>query len=235
MKNFNKAHLYNRGGAVSSTQSPFVRSAPTQSPFVRSAPTQSPFVRSAPTQPPFVRSAPPTQSPLVRSNDFIKIEKDSSIPELSNDNSEISFFEKGYFDPHKQTNINIMNTISSPVFIIGGIICLGIFITLIVFAVKKFKGGRNMNKKTLILKLYYVEWCGHCNNFKPIWKKLQKQNISNVKFKAIDCDKHKNIAQADGIEGFPTIRLYNSNNKLLDELEGERNIKNIKNLIKKHK
>ena len=36
--------------------------------------------------------------------------------------------------------------------------------------------------KSLSVTLYYADWCGHCNDFKPEWKKLN-ENISNLKKK----------------------------------------------------
>jgi thiol-disulfide isomerase/thioredoxin len=87
----------------------------------------------------------------------------------------------------------------------------------------------------LVLKLFYVDWCGHCKAFKPLWGELKEQNIPNIKFEEINCDTNQEIAIKEKIEGFPTIRLYNSNNKLLKELDKERTINNIVSLINKYK
>lgn len=98
---------------------------------------------------------------------------------------------------------------------------------------KKNIGG-DKNKKPLVIKLFWVDWCGHCNRFKPIWNKLKKENTEDVDYVDINCEKEKELAHKEKIEGFPTIRLYDADGNLLEELEGSRDEDNIKNLIKNH-
>ena len=97
---------------------------------------------------------------------------------------------------------------------------------------KKKDGGEA--KKPLVIKLFWVDWCGHCKRFKPIWNKLKKENTLDVNFEDVNCEKEKEVAQEEGIQGFPTIRLYDADGNLLEELEGSRDEDNIKNLIKNH-
>ena len=106
---------------------------------------------------------------------------------------------------------------------------------------EKYYGGAGCGDKTynggnkpLTIKLYWVSWCGHCNKFKPTWDKMKKNNKLDVTFEDINCEEQKEIAQQEGIQGFPTIRLYDSDNNLLEELEGSRDEDSIKNLIKNH-
>ena len=97
----------------------------------------------------------------------------------------------------------------------------------------KKKGGGEA-KKPLVIKLFWVDWCGHCQRFKPVWNKLKKENTYDVNYVDVNCEKEKEVAQQEGIQGFPTIRLYDADGALLDELEGSRDEENIKNLIKNH-
>jgi len=97
----------------------------------------------------------------------------------------------------------------------------------------KKKGGGEA-KKPLVIKLFWVDWCGHCNRFKPVWNKLKKENTLDVNYEDVNCEKEKEVAQQEGIQGFPTIRLYDGDGNLLEELEGSRDEDNIKNLIKNH-
>lgn len=120
------------------------------------------------------------------------------------------------------------------------IILLFIISIAVYYFYKHLKSKSNNNNiigggDILILKLFYVDWCGHCKAFKPTWNKLKNKKISHVKFKDINCETNKEIASKEGIEGFPTIRLYNSNDELVQELEGERNIDNIMNLIENNR
>ena len=97
---------------------------------------------------------------------------------------------------------------------------------------EKYYGGEN--KKPLVIKLFWVEWCGHCRKFKPVWEKLKQENTEDVNYEDINCEEEKEIAHNEGIQGFPTIRLYDADNNLLEELEGGRDEDNIKNLIQNH-
>ena len=98
---------------------------------------------------------------------------------------------------------------------------------------KRKKGGGNA-KKPLVIKLFWVDWCGHCNRFKPVWNKLKRENTEDVNYVDVNCEKEKELAHKEGIQGFPTIRLYDADGNLLEELEGSRDEDNIKNLIKNH-
>ena len=97
----------------------------------------------------------------------------------------------------------------------------------------KKKGGGE-SKKPLVIKLFWVDWCGHCQRFKPVWNKLKRENTEDVNYVDVNCEKEKEVAQEEGIQGFPTIRLYDADGALLEELEGSRDEENIKNLIKNH-
>lgn len=77
--------------------------------------------------------------------------------------------------------------------------------------------------KKLDVTLYYADWCGHCNTFKPEWEKINK-NIDKIqkKFKNIKISLNKysdreldstDIKKEGGkinnkaIKGFPTIKF----------------------------
>lgn len=73
--------------------------------------------------------------------------------------------------------------------------------------------------KSLSVTLYYADWCGHCNDFKPEWKKLN-ENISNLKKKynniniVLEKYSDKDLEKIGGgkinneqIRGFPTIKF----------------------------
>ncbi len=85
----------------------------------------------------------------------------------------------------------------------------------------------NKNTTSPILVLFMSPNCGHCRNMKPEWEKLTQSYNGNVKVKALNCSKpeYRKIANAHGVQGYPTIRYYP--NGLVDksnfkEHEGER-------------
>ena len=63
---------------------------------------------------------------------------------------------------------------------------------------------------------------------------MKQENEFDVNYVDINCEEEKERAQEEEIQGFPTIRIYDSNNKLLEELEGSRDESSIKRLIKKY-
>ena len=73
------------------------------------------------------------------------------------------------------------------------------------------------------LVLYYAPWCPHCTGFMKEWKKLgEKQQINGmeVSIEKVDCDKNADVARAEKIEGFPTVKLHSTNGT--EEYMGER-------------
>lgn len=85
-------------------------------------------------------------------------------------------------------------------------------------------------KSKYIIKLYYADWCHHCVEFKPIWNKL-KNNYKNINFIDINCtDKQPNLIF---INGYPTIALFDSNNKHIENYENDRTYELFKNYLDK--
>lgn len=62
------------------------------------------------------------------------------------------------------------------------------------------------------VSLYYANWCGHCNTFKPEWEALKNTldqlNIEHDEFE--ESQNKKEVAEAS-IKGFPTIRISKDN------------------------
>lgn len=83
-------------------------------------------------------------------------------------------------------------------------------------------------------KLYYANWCGHCQNFKPVWNKIidKYKNNSKITIETIDCDANKEICDAKQIKGFPTIQLEKGN-KII-EYNGSRTESSVSEFIEKN-
>lgn len=100
----------------------------------------------------------------------------------------------------------------------------------------RLRGGISVetfeNKSTLAL--FYAPWCGHCKNFKPEFEKLKRQYKGPVKIVGINCDEDKQAAEKHGVQGFPTLRLYNKGlNNVNDykEYNGERTAGALTNFL----
>jgi thiol-disulfide isomerase/thioredoxin len=106
--------------------------------------------------------------------------------------------------------------------------------------------GNASSSKRLIIGKVYAEWCGHCVQMKPEWKKLQvllkqDKNIKNYKFVSMEeknLDKkmkifHKryNIPEDTKINvlGFPTIFMIK--NGVVSYYSGNRNAEEMRKWI----
>jgi protein disulfide-isomerase-like protein len=71
--------------------------------------------------------------------------------------------------------------------------------------------------------LYYAEWCGHCTTMKPEWKKVaDKMNTNNkINVAEIESTHIDDLVDKPKIDGFPTIKMYNSG-KEVAKFEDER-------------
>jgi len=70
------------------------------------------------------------------------------------------------------------------------------------------------------IRLFFAEWCGHCNDFKPIWFELKKIYENKINFEEVDCS-HNN-PELEYVEGFPTISIYDKNNNYIENYENDR-------------
>lgn len=63
------------------------------------------------------------------------------------------------------------------------------------------------NPPTLVL--FYMEGCGPCNNFRPLWNQMIPEiERGGVKCIGLNYKDHTEMMQQEGIAGFPTIKFY---------------------------
>jgi thiol-disulfide isomerase/thioredoxin len=73
-------------------------------------------------------------------------------------------------------------------------------------------------------RMYYADWCPHCVSAKPEFAKLGESatvNGKRVKFEMINPETEPNRV-VEKVNGYPTIRLYDAKNTLMDEYGGVR-------------
>lgn len=81
-----------------------------------------------------------------------------------------------------------------------------------------------------MLMLFHAEWCGHCVEFMPTFRKLEKEFINPEKLNAVKIsDKNTKLIETYQIGGFPTIKLYDGKN--FHEYNGGRDIVSIRHFV----
>jgi thiol-disulfide isomerase/thioredoxin len=90
-------------------------------------------------------------------------------------------------------------------------------------------GGKSNDKAIYLFK---ADWCPHCNQFKPIWSKLQDEMKNKVNFITYDSAKNANEIKQYNIEGFPTL-IFKDGNKAI-EYVGPRDEDSVRNFINQY-
>lgn len=92
------------------------------------------------------------------------------------------------------------------------------------------------NNKNYSLEYYYMDGCGHCDEFSKsgIWEKLESANSDKCKFEKYNMkDKMDRIKKFD-IQGFPSILLIDksdNNDKMVKSYEGARTYVDLEKFI----
>lgn len=97
-----------------------------------------------------------------------------------------------------------------------------------------FFGGAN---KIYSVEYYYMDGCGHCDDFNTLWEKLINMEWKNVSLQKYNCYKHKERIKMFNIRGFPSIIIVdNSSNNptVVASFEDERTEKNLLEFINKY-
>merc|ERR1719171_786606 len=64
------------------------------------------------------------------------------------------------------------------------------------------------DEKHLWVVEFYADWCGHCKQFAKGYEKAANNLQGIVKFGALNADTHKKVSQSQGVQGFPSVKLY---------------------------
>lgn len=86
----------------------------------------------------------------------------------------------------------------------------------------------------LFINLHAEDWCGHCQNLKPIWDNFSGEcaNLQTIKVLKCDAEKETDCSTFFKVQGYPTIVLYKDGKSTV--YEGEKNPKAFCAFLKKH-
>ena len=85
---------------------------------------------------------------------------------------------------------------------------------------------------------FYAPWCGHCKRLAPTWDQLATKfaGVAGVKIAKVDCtsdeNDNKDLCNAQGVNGFPTLNLYKNGAKE-EEYNGKRDLEALEKFVNK--
>ena len=89
-------------------------------------------------------------------------------------------------------------------------------------------------QKDDIFVLYYTEWCGASQQFKPIWERFLKETKTGIKTATIECDQKEGICRKAGIRAYPTVILHKVDGTNVEFLE-QRTVQNLENFVNQNR
>lgn len=91
----------------------------------------------------------------------------------------------------------------------------------------------NNPSKDVFVK-FYAPWCGHCVRMAAAWEELATKVADNSDVVVAECDAsaHSELAQRNGIRGFPTIKLFTKGNKGGVNYQGARDAPSMETFLK---
>ncbi|KAK0452711.1 uncharacterized protein EV420DRAFT_679894 [Desarmillaria tabescens] len=79
---------------------------------------------------------------------------------------------------------------------------------------KSFKKAMKANETSMVA--FVAPWCGHCQRLAPEYSKAAQAFHPLVPVYAVDCDdeKNKRLCAEQGVQGFPTVKLFPRGNQI---------------------
>ncbi len=75
-----------------------------------------------------------------------------------------------------------------------------------------------IGKHKYVLVDFYAEWCGPCKKMKPGLDRIAKDKKLAIEVIRIDVDEHSSLAKSLGVEGLPTLKMYQAGTEVWHHL-----------------
>lgn len=76
---------------------------------------------------------------------------------------------------------------------------------------------------------FFQPWCSQCTRMKPDWDRLSEEAHPSVFIADVNCEYEHDFCQNEGIEGFPTIRVYKDGS--VDTYDGGRGFDALRSFV----
>jgi len=118
------------------------------------------------------------------------------------------------------------------------VLLFGAFLLIVLFSLKSRDGfsttpSEILNNQNKVFILFYNKDCSHCKELKPIWEKVQANNVdtmSSVDLTNSDA-KTEEVSKKFNITAYPTM-LVIENGKVMESYNGERTVDALSNFVK---
>ncbi|KAI1283729.1 Ceramide synthase 6 [Halotydeus destructor] len=121
--------------------------------------------------------------------------------------------------PREKINVQLMMRSRSSGFLVSALLCC----VAASLANGEYSGDKHVKLVTSsgqldtilssskpVLVQFFAPWCGHCKRFKETYSKAARAlaTAAGVQVVAVDGDQAKDLMGREGVQGFPTVRLY---------------------------
>lgn len=96
-----------------------------------------------------------------------------------------------------------------------------------------FSAPAGAESESLEILKFEATWCGPCQQMKPIFSKVSKEQASKATFRSIDVDKQPALSETYKIELLPTVVAV-KNGKVVGRSTGFMNAAKLEKFVKKH-